>query len=66
MSKPQGSVAGTTTIKLVTPDVRAPSRSWSLAFLDQVFQIEDFFGEIFFGEKSMTGTNKSPDRRIIL
>jgi hypothetical protein len=65
MSKPRGSVAGTATIKLVTPDVRAPSRSWSLAFLDQVFQIEEFFGEIFC-EKSMTGTNKSPDRRIIL
>jgi hypothetical protein len=32
MSKLQGSVAGATTIKSVTPDVRAPSRSWSLAF----------------------------------
>ena len=33
MSQPQGSVAGATTIKSVTPDVRAPSRSWSLACL---------------------------------
>jgi hypothetical protein len=33
MSQLQGSVAGATTIKSVTPDVRAPSRSWSLAFL---------------------------------
>jgi len=32
MSQLQGSIAGTATIKLVTPDVRAPSRSWSLAF----------------------------------
>jgi hypothetical protein len=29
MSQLQGSVVGTTTIKSVTPDVRAPSRSWS-------------------------------------
>jgi hypothetical protein len=63
MSQLKGSVAGATTIKLVTPDVRAPSRSWSLAFLNQVFQIEVFFRR---REKSMTGTNKSPDRRIIL
>jgi hypothetical protein len=27
-----GLIAGTATIKLVTPDVRAPSRSWSLSF----------------------------------
>jgi hypothetical protein len=32
MSQPQGSIVGTTTIKSVTPDVRAPSRSWSLVF----------------------------------
>jgi hypothetical protein len=34
-----GRIAGTATIKLVTPDVRAPSRSWSLLFGPQ--QIPD-------------------------
>jgi hypothetical protein len=33
MSQPQGAVARATTDQSVTPDVRAPSRSWSLAFL---------------------------------
>jgi hypothetical protein len=33
MSQSQGSIVGTTTIKSVTPDVRAPSRSWSSVFL---------------------------------
>jgi hypothetical protein len=37
MLQPKGSIAGATTIKSVTPDVRAPSRSWSLAFLGKAW-----------------------------
>ena len=33
MLQPKGAVVSATTIKLVTPDVRAPSRSWSLGIL---------------------------------
>jgi hypothetical protein len=36
MSMPQGSIAMTATIELVTPDVRAPLHSWSFAFLTRL------------------------------
>jgi hypothetical protein len=42
-----GLIAGTATIKLVTPDVRAPSRSWSLSF-DPQQTIGDRLGEYDF------------------